>query len=155
MILSDNESSAHLSYEEIDTLNISGEGELRTGGGFMGGGFGAGGMVAGMAIATVLNALTTTTHVDTVLRVAFDEGELFFHNGEANPRDLRLVLSPVIMRLERVSLVEKAVSGRSPSGNEESLNLGNRLAQIAQLHQQGSLTDDEFRAAKAQVLRGE
>ena len=42
-------------------LEIGGPGLVKTGGGFVGGGFGARGAIEGMAIAAVLNGLTTRT----------------------------------------------------------------------------------------------
>ena len=46
-------------------MEIGGSGMVRSGGGFTGGGFGLGGAVEGMAIAAVLNAMTTRTSIKT------------------------------------------------------------------------------------------
>ena len=53
-------------YSEVEGLEIGGPGLVKTGGGFVGGGFGARGAIEGMAIAAVLNGLTTRTSIKTV-----------------------------------------------------------------------------------------
>jgi len=52
--------------QQVKRLEIGGPGLVKTGGGFVGGGFGARGAIEGMAIAAVLNGLTTRTSIKTV-----------------------------------------------------------------------------------------
>jgi hypothetical protein len=56
-----------LAEVEVQAVVIGGPGLVKSGGGFIGGGSGAVGAVEGMAIAAVLNALTTfrVTHTGT------------------------------------------------------------------------------------------
>lgn len=60
---------AEIVYTDVEHVEIGGPGLVRTGGGFVGGGFGAAGAIEGMAIASVLNALTTRTSIKTVVRL--------------------------------------------------------------------------------------
>lgn len=53
-------------YRDVEVVDIGGPGLVKSGGGFVGGGFGVAGAVEGMAIAAVLNALTTQTRIKTV-----------------------------------------------------------------------------------------
>jgi hypothetical protein len=84
-------------YPSIVALEITGN-VTTTGGGFIGGGFGLG-AVEGMAIATVLNSLTTKTNVNTVIQVQTASGELFLHTSSAAAEPLRVSLSPAFTRL--------------------------------------------------------
>jgi hypothetical protein len=52
---------AEVPYGEVEDVEIGGPGLVKTGGGYVGGGFGATAAIEGMAIAAVLNALTTRT----------------------------------------------------------------------------------------------
>ena len=56
---------AEVPYGQVEHVEIGGPGLVRRGGGFVGGGFGARGAIEGMAIAAVLNALTTRTSIKT------------------------------------------------------------------------------------------
>jgi hypothetical protein len=85
-------------FSEVRSLEISG-GVTRSGGGVIGGGFGIEGALQGMAIASVLNALTTSTNVSTTVHIDTERGELFFHTALIAPQALRLALSPAIWRL--------------------------------------------------------
>ena len=60
---------AEVPYAQVEDVAIGGPGLVKTGGGFVGGGFGMGGAVEGMAIAAVLNALTTRTSVKTMVQM--------------------------------------------------------------------------------------
>ena len=50
---------AERSYDQVDAVDIGGPGLVRSGGGFEGGGFGLAGAAERMAIAAVLNAITS------------------------------------------------------------------------------------------------
>ena len=56
---------AEVPYSQVEDVEIGGPGMVRSGGGFTGGGFGLGGAIEGMAIAAVLNAMTTRTSIKT------------------------------------------------------------------------------------------
>ena len=60
-------------YSDVEDVDIGGPGLVSSGGGFAGGGFGLTGAVEGMAIASVLNGLTSRTSIKTILRVQGNE----------------------------------------------------------------------------------
>jgi len=55
-------------YRDVEFLRVGGPGAVTSGGGFVGGGFGLEGAAEGMAIAGLLNSLTTRTTVTTIVR---------------------------------------------------------------------------------------
>lgn len=89
------------SYGALRALDLDGRGEVQQGGGFVGGGFGLEGILGGIALAAVLNAATTSTSVETVLRVEYDDGELILAHTKWTPVQLRITLSEVFMAMRR------------------------------------------------------
>lgn len=128
--------TASFSLAELAELNISGPGSVTSGGGFIGGGFGVDGALEGMAVATVLNLLTTKTKVHTFLTLIANFGELHLHYAGMEPSALRMALAPVYVRLRRLDPVW-----------QES-----RLKILAAQHSAGLLTDDDLSAAKKRLL---
>ena len=97
--------TATFSLAELAELNISGPGSVTTGGGFIGGGFGVDGALEGMAVATVLNRLTSKTKVHTFLTLIANFGELHLHYAGMEPAALRMALAPVYVHLRRLDPV--------------------------------------------------
>ena len=60
---------ARITYPEVVSIQIEGPGAVSRGRGFIGGGFGFEGALEGIAIATVLNALTTKTKIHTFIQI--------------------------------------------------------------------------------------
>jgi hypothetical protein len=111
-----------------------------------GGGFGLVGAVEGIAIASLLNAITTRTSIVTVLVVADAQHEGFFVNDAIAPEDLRRILSPTFVHLrqhQRVAAVAPPV---------ESEDLVTKLERLAAIRTAGMITNEEFAAAKAKLL---
>jgi Short C-terminal domain len=135
-------------YEEITEIEIGGPGRTQTGGGFFGGGFGLSGAAEGMLIANALNLLTTRTNVDTVICVQTREAEVFFHHNQTPPDALRIQLSPVFSALRRL----QSIGSELEPPARIAATVVDHLARLAELHAAGSLTDDEFAAAKARLL---
>jgi hypothetical protein len=73
-----------------------------TGGGFAGGGFGVEGALQGIAVATVLNALTTKSKIHTFVAVITNVGELHFHYAGMEPSALRVALASTYTALRRL-----------------------------------------------------
>ncbi|MEJ5128189.1 hypothetical protein WH367_19270 [Comamonas sp. MYb21] len=94
--------SALFSYAELAELNISGPGSVTTGGGFVGGGFGVEGALQGMAIAAVLNLISTRTKIHTFLTFIANFGEIHLHYSGMEPSALRIALAPVFVKLRRL-----------------------------------------------------
>jgi hypothetical protein len=84
---------AGVHYTEIEDVEIGGPGLVKTGGRFVGGGFGVSGAVEGMAIAAVLNTLTTRTSIKTVVRIQGTSCELFLLHTKFTPEQLRIAMS--------------------------------------------------------------
>jgi hypothetical protein len=84
---------AEVHYNKIENLEIGGPGLVKSGGGFIGGGFGVMGALEGMGIAAVLNALTTSTKITTVIWVQATDCELFLLWNATTPEQLRIDLS--------------------------------------------------------------
>jgi hypothetical protein len=102
LVLGPHNISIGISYLEIVDISISGPGNVTNGGGFIGGGFGVEGAVEGMAIATVLNALTSRTKIHTFITLITHTGELHLHYGGMEPSALRIALSEVFTTLRRL-----------------------------------------------------
>ena len=90
-------------YLELASIEVSGPGTLTSGGSFIGGGFGVSGALEGMAIAAVLNALTTKTKIHTFISLTTNIGELHFHYGAMEPGALRIALASVHTTLRRIN----------------------------------------------------
>ena len=84
---------AELPYLGVEDVEIGGPGLVRSGGNFAGGGFGAIGALEGMAVASVMNALTTRTSITTIVRVQGASCEFFLLHNRSTPDQLRIELS--------------------------------------------------------------
>ena len=132
-----------VSIADVREADISGRGAVTTGGGVIGGGFGLEGAAIGMGIAAVLNALTTESHMETVLRVAMTDAEAFFHYGSATPDALRMTLSRFFATVRETAPTPALV---------EETSLAGELERLSTLKREGMLSDDEFSKAKQRLL---
>ena len=119
-----------LSWDAIAGLQIGGIGQFQTGGGFIGGGFGISGALKGIALASVMNSVTTRTHIDCLLRIVMPESEITIA-PQMTPQGVELNLSAAISYLRKKSgeksnestlgvhtLVSNAISKRDLSESE-------------------------------------
>lgn len=132
-----------IDFRSISKLEITGPGKTTSGGGFVGGGFGVEGAAEGILIASILNVLTTHTKNETYLTVRFDNEELILHVAKLSPLELRVLLSPAMIA------ADAAAGARDRSDS----SLSAEIERLGRLHREGSLSDEEFVAAKAAVLR--
>jgi len=133
-------------YEWVGlSLDIEGAGRVRSGGGFIGGGFGLQGAAAGMLVAGALNALTTTTGIETIVHMQTPSVEIFLLYDKEAPATLRQTMSPVFVRLR-----QSAAEIPKSSGSDE--HVVDRLHKLADLHDRGAITDDEYALLKANLL---
>jgi hypothetical protein len=142
---------AQVPYAEVEAVDIGGPGLVRSGGGFVGGGFGAAGAVEGMAVAAVLNAVTTKVRVKTVIRIQAVSCEMFMLHTDLTPDALRIRLS------EPLGLIRASQSARfpdavGPAGG--SAAVVEQLGRLAQMLEAGLLTRDEFDRLKSELLAG-
>lgn len=153
-----------LGYARSFSIELSGPGRFTTGGGFVGGGFGLMGAAEGMAIAGLLNSLTTRTQVQSVIAVLSAEYEAFFLSQQHAPDELRRMLAPAFLRGRQLSVNSAVDAPARDNGSlamrDQALEAGaaavkdltEMLERLATLHRAGALTDAEFAAAKAQAL---
>ena len=142
------ETTAVVSYPEIDALEIGGPGAQRQGGGFIGGGFGIAGAVEGMLVASALNHLTTHTTISTVVCLKTKTAELFLHTSSQTPDVLRMRLSPVFTILRQQEAGQSANQGGGGGDPVE------RLTKLADLLERELITREEFDRLKADLLAG-
>jgi hypothetical protein len=102
-----------------------------------------------MLVASALNMLTTRSQIDTVICLQTRSAEQFFHHDQAAPDALRIRLSPVFTALRQV-----AATPSNPPAQPNADSVVDRLAKLADLRQQGLLTEAEFAQAKAHLLGG-
>ncbi len=133
-------------YECSRALEFEG-GTVRTGGGYVGGGFGAAGAAEGMAIAGLLNSLTSKSSVHTTIRYEADQAEIFLFTDKATPRSLELRLADPRARIRNRSAPE-AAAGSSVPGSD----LVTQLTRLGEMLDKGQLTEQEFAAAKTRLL---
>jgi hypothetical protein len=86
---------------ELVSVSVSGPGSVTSGGGFIGGGFGFDGALQGMAVAGILNALTSSTKIHTFVTLTTNFGELHLHYSSMEPSVLRMSLADVFVKLRR------------------------------------------------------
>jgi hypothetical protein len=136
-----------LPYSDVEDVDIGGPGLVSSGGGFAGGGFGLTGAVEGMAIASVLNGLTSRTSIKTILRVQGTNCELFLLNTRLTPDRLRMDLSrPLsVIRAARPAVTQDGTAARPAS-------LVDELAKLADVLDKGLLSRQEFDLMKARLL---
>jgi hypothetical protein len=137
---------AEVPYSEIEDVEIGGPGLVRSGGGFVGGGFGAAGALEGMAVASVLNAMTTRTKVTTIIRLQATNSELFLLWTRTTPEQLRIELSRPLGAIRAARAGTAQIPARPASPIEE-------LSKLADMLQAGLLTREEFDQLKARLLQ--
>ncbi len=101
-----------------------------------------------MAIAAVLNALTTTTRIKTVVRVQATECELFLLCTNAGPEALlRIKLSRALgaIRQARTAIIARPDNGPTAS-------VVDQLGKLAAMRESGLLTREEFDRMKATLI---
>ena len=103
VILYGRKRTARFTYFELVELTVAGPGTVTTGGGFVGGGFGVEGALEGMAVASILNAVTTKTKNHTFITLVANFGELHLHYSGMEPGALRVVLSSVFRKMRQSS----------------------------------------------------
>lgn len=142
---------AQVPYSEVEDVEIGGPGLVKTGGGFVGGGFGARGAIEGMAIAAVLNALTTRTSITTIVRIQATGCELFLLHTRATPEQLRIELSRPLgaIRSARTMNAPGAAKHQSPIRPAAPVE---ELAKLGEMLEKGLLTREEFDLMKAKLL---
>jgi hypothetical protein len=94
------------------------------------------GALEGMAIARVLNALTTKSKVHTLITLVTHFGELYIHHGQQEPVLLRMSLSRFFVHWRRF----------------DPQWLAGRLAHLASLRDSQGISSDEFALLKDRLM---
>ncbi len=142
---------AEVPYGQVEDVEIGGPGLVKTGGGFSGGGFGVGGAIEGMAIAAVLNALTTRTSIKTVVRIQGTSCELFLLHTRLTPEQLRIAMSRPLgaIRSARAAATAGGIQDAAPAA---APSLVQELTRLADRLEKGLLTREEFDLMKGKLL---
>ena len=146
------EALAALPYSDVEDIEIGGPGLAASGGGFFGGGFGAKGAIEGIAIANVLNGLTSRGSIKTIVRIQGTNCELFLLHTRVTPDQLRIEMSRAL------GVIRTARAARSPGGIQNgtpparSASPVEELAKLADMLGKGLLTREEFDLMKAKFL---
>lgn len=107
-------------YRDLVKVEIGGPGVQTSGGGFSGGGFGAEAAAEGMVVASVLNALTSKTTVETLISICGVDGEAFLVHQVHAPLALRVKLSEVFVRTRVARSADSGVSSATLNEPEEA-----------------------------------
>ena len=143
---------ADVPYLDVEDVEIGGPGLIKTGGGFTGGGIGLASAAEGVAIAAVLNTLTSRVKIKTVLRVQSRSAEIFFLNRRLEPDQLRIELSRALGAIRQVeSSKEAPTPADRPS---EARPILDELERLASLLDRGLLTREEFDTLKSRLIGG-
>ena len=142
---------AEVPYSQVEDVEIGGPGLVKTGGGFVGGGFGVNGAVEGMAIAAVLNTLTTRTSVKTIVRIQGTSCELFLLYTKLTPEQLRITMSRPLGAI-RSARATQATGGIQHAPPVAAPSPVQELTQLADMLEKGLLTREEFDLMKAKLL---
>ncbi|WP_157119160.1 hypothetical protein [Azohydromonas lata] len=121
---------------EVCSIEISGPGNVTKGGGFIGGGFGVDGALAGIALAGILNALTTKSEIHTFLAVTSNVGEMHLHYPGMEPAALRIALADTFTRLRRL----------------DSAWQRQRISILEMQKEYGQLSEEDFDRLKERVI---
>jgi hypothetical protein len=138
-------------YSQVEDVEIGGPGLVKTGGGFVGGGFGVTGAVEGMAIAAVLNSLTTRTSVKTIVRIQGTSCELFLLHARLTPEQLRIAMSRPLgaIRSARATQTAGGTQHEAPAAAPSPVQ---ELTKLADMLEKGLLTREEFDLMKAKLI---
>lgn len=141
-------------YGQVEHVEIGGPGLVKTGGRFVGGGFGARGALEGMAIAAVLNSLTTRTSITTIVRVQAASSELFLLDTNTTPSQLRMELSRPLGAIRAAQASAAAAAAPAPGIRTAPASPVEELAKLAGLLADGLINREEFDQLKARLLQG-
>lgn len=146
--------SEYVAINQILAIEVAGTTTTtQSGGGVIGGGFGLQGAAEGILAASVINALTTssTTTINTVLRLASDCAEYVLVSHAIDSNALRMLLTPVQLRVRQAQTPRPTQPALSSTAGS-TLSIADELTKLAHLRDQGVLTIAEFEAAKAKLL---
>lgn len=128
-----------IDYSIINSFEIGGAGTTTTNAGISGGGFGLEGFIKGAVTAAVINAATTKSTTNTLLKITSKNGEIFLHTSMCEPQELQMILSPLSISL----------SNRS---EKSTASVADELAKLNDLVKAGVITEEDFNNAKIKLI---
>jgi hypothetical protein len=141
-----------VSFASLRDIRVGGQ-SVTTGGGFFGGGLGAKGAAEGMLIGAALNALTTKKQKWVTIGIVADGGwvDLRLDSYDVLPvrNTLRVLADRVIANQNSGQSNETAGSAIADPQDE----LVPKLERLAALRESGTLSEEEFAAAKVRLLQ--
>ncbi|MGV0990127.1 MAG: SHOCT domain-containing protein [Limnohabitans sp.] len=138
--VSNDSEAIDIDFTDISTFEVGGLGTTTTNAGISGGGFGIEGFIKGAVTAAVINAATTKSATNTLLRITSRVGEVFLHTSTAEPEELRMILSPL-----SVSISKK--TGRT------TVSFADELSKLNELLKSGVISEIDFENAKNKLLK--
>lgn len=138
------------SYAELVSFEVGGPGTFQTGGGFIGGGGIGLSAAEGMAVAGLLNKLTTRRHTSSFVYLTAYNGSSILHSDRYNPDQIRNHLIPIVSLLAKARDLGRQTPQVTDPTPQDSLS---KLERLGKLKSEGVITDEEFLAMKAQVLK--
>jgi hypothetical protein len=136
------------SYHDVVSVEASGRGLVHKGTRLMGGGFGLTGAVEGILAAKAINAATSRTQMDSVLKIATATSYYVFRSTTHTPVQIQQALAPLFDEVRR--LHTPPTPGAAVMAETDD-TLG-QLKKLAELHDARVLNDVEFAAAKAKLV---
>lgn len=137
-----------VSYSDLEQIIVQGFSKTNSAGVF-GGGFGFAGAAEGMAIAALVNRLTARSKVWVVVTMLAKTGRaVLFLDGASEEMVKRLFRNAQDAILESANNSPQGDMGASTGASD----IVSRLERLAQLRDNGALSDDEFQKAKARLF---
>jgi hypothetical protein len=133
-------------FTQLTLLEINGPGKVDSNLGLSGGGFGVEAAAEGILIASVVNALTSISTINTYLKIGFYESEALLHLKSIEPSQLRIILSPAF------AYINNRINENYRSQNTLSVSLSSEIEKLGDLKKIGILSEEEFVAAKKRLL---
>jgi hypothetical protein len=158
LMIGDMRNARPIRYHDMTALRFAGRGRVFTTEGLTWEGFGFGyrGAIKGAFQAEVLNLLTrrTRTSVESIIDFSWRTGHVALLNNVYMPEQLTHFLAPTVARIEAEHARAAAAPPHSaPAAQAPPPGLAEQLRQLAALRDGGALSEDEFAAAKARLIR--
>lgn len=139
-------------YADLLELEVGGRGLISTGPQYVGGGTLVMGALAGMAIASILNNASQKVTIDSFIRITSRQAEMVLSHSQYPPEAVRNTLSMMFVRYQG-AVRAGAVPGATAPPELPPPGPVDALERLTRLHAAGTLTDNEFEAARVKQIR--
>jgi hypothetical protein len=142
-----------LPYDELLEVQVGGRGVVTSGGGFVGGGFGVVGALRGIAVASMLNNVMSKTAIDSYIRLTSRRAEMLLSHWKYRPETVRNSLATIWVRHLAIMRTPTVIAVPAPAPELPPAGPVDELERLTRLHAAGTLTDNEFEAARSKHIR--